>query len=141
MLDSPEFVRDHVAAYLRNWRQLIRLSGAYGYEPVCVLQPTGGFDVEYAVPIMVETFGMDRETALEWIDAFRALYQEADRQIAGLETEEPQRAVLNLHNYLAPAKDHFWDTVHVYDEVNLKLAAHLLDAMKPAVERRLADLD
>ncbi len=140
VLESPEYVGAHVAAYLSNWRQLIRLAGAYGYEPVCVLQPTGGFDVDYAVPIMEETFGMDRETALEWIEAFGALYAEADRQIAALQAEEPDRVVLNLRGVLTPAEEHFWDTVHVYDEVNPKLAARILEDATPLIERRLAEL-
>ena len=140
VLESPEYVREHVAAYLDNWRQLIKLSGAYGYEPVCVLQPTGGFEIDYAVPIMQETFGMERETALEWIDAFAAIYAEADRQIAALQQERPERVILNLRGYLTPAEEHFWDTVHVYDEVNEKLAQRILEDAGDRVERRIQSL-
>lgn len=139
VLDSPDYVREHVATYLDNWRQLIRLAAAYDYEPICVLQPTGGFEVDYAVPIMQQTFGMERDTALEWIDAFAALYAEADRQIEQLRSEQPDRVILNLRGYLTPARDHFWDTVHVYDEVNRKLAERILEDAGPLVERRLAD--
>ena len=139
VLNSPDYVREHVAAYLSNWRQLIRLAEAYGYEPICVLQPTGGFEVDYAVPIMQETFGMERETALEWIDAFAALYTEADAQIAMLQGEEPERIVLNLRGDLTPAKEHFWDTVHVYDEVNRKLAERILEDAEPLFEQRLRE--
>jgi lysophospholipase L1-like esterase len=140
VLDSPEYVRAHVEAYLSNWRQLILLSGAYGYEPICVLQPTGGFEIDYAVPIMQETFGMERETALEWIDAFAAIYAEADRQIGALQNEQPDRAILNLRGYLTPAQDHFWDTVHVYDDVNARLAERILEDAGPLIEGRLARL-
>jgi lysophospholipase L1-like esterase len=137
VIDSPDYVRDHVAAYLSNWRQLIALSAVYGYEPICVLQPTGGFDVDYALPIMQQTFGMDRATALEWIDAFAVLYAEADRQIQSLQHDKPERVILNLRGFLTPARDYFWDTVHVYDEVNTKLAVRILDAAGPQFDERL----
>jgi lysophospholipase L1-like esterase len=136
VIDSPEYAREHVAAYLANWRQLIALSATYGYEPICVLQPTGGFDVDYALPIMQQTFGMESETALEWIEAFRALYAEADRQIGQLQAEQPGRVILNLSAFLTPARDHFWDTIHVYDEVNAELAERILESAGPLVETR-----
>ena len=135
VLAAPDYVRDHVAAYLSNWRQLLRLSEAYGYEPICVLQPTGGFEIDYAVPIMEETFGMDRDTALEWIEAFAMIYAEADRQIALLRDEHPDRVILNLSRYLTPAPEHFWDTVHVYDDVNSKLAARILEDAGPVIDQ------
>ncbi|MEZ5392165.1 MAG: SGNH/GDSL hydrolase family protein [Bryobacterales bacterium] len=137
VLDSPDYVREHVAAYLANWRQLIVLSGAYGYEPICVLQPTGGFDREYAIPIMQQTFGMDADVAEQWIDAFASLYSEADRQIETLQGEYPDRVILNLSNYLTPASENFWDTVHVYDEVNRKVAVRILESSGETIETRM----
>jgi hypothetical protein len=137
VVGSPDYVREHVAAYLANWRQLIALSATYGYEPICVLQPTGGFDVEYAVPLMQQTFGMERTTALEWIDAFSAIYAEADRQIEQLRREHPERVILDLSRELAPAEQYFWDTVHVYDEANLILAQRIWDAAETATSEGL----
>ncbi|MCB1018951.1 MAG: SGNH/GDSL hydrolase family protein [Acidobacteria bacterium] len=137
VLDSPDYVRDHVAAYLANWSQLLALSDAYGYEPICVLQPTGGFDREYAIPIMQQTFGMEAPVAEEWIDAFAVLYAEADRQIETLQRKHPRQVILNLRGYLAPARDNFWDTVHVYDEVNRKLAERILESSAETFETRL----
>jgi len=50
-----DYVAGHVAAYLSNWRKLVELSRAYGYQPVCVLIPSSaGLDANYAVPKMMK---------------------------------------------------------------------------------------
>lgn len=134
---TPEFAEQHIAAYLSNWRQLIELSQAFNYTPVCILQPTGGLERDYALPLTMRDFGLEEETANEWIDAFEVLYKEADKQIENLKSEQPSRAVLNLRSYLTPAEDHFWDLVHVYDETNRKLAERIYQDIQPTVETAL----
>ena len=115
VLADPELVQRLVAAYLSNWRKLIELSTTYGFQPVCVLQPTGGLDREYATKALPP----------EWVDAFTALYDEAERQMEVLRAEHPVVAILNLSTYLKPAQDHFWDGVHVYDETNALIAERI----------------
>ena len=134
---TPEFVEQHIAAYLANWRQLIALSQGFHYVPVCILQPTGGLERDYALPLTMRDFGLEENVANEWIDAFDILYKEADRQIDGLKSEQPGRAILNLRSYLTPAEDHFWDLVHVYDETNRKLAERIYQEIQPTVETSL----
>ena len=136
IMGNEEFVRRHIAAYLSNWRQLIELSEAFGFEPICVFQPTGGLDRDYAAPLMSRDFGVDEETALAWIEAISVLNQEADRQIESLKQEHPDRVILNLRDYLTPAKDYFWDMVHVYDETNTKLAVRIHQDAQPLIEAR-----
>ena len=121
LLSDQGRVRTLVAAYLSNWVKLIELSKAYGFKPVCVLQPTGGLDREYAM------------TALpaQWVDAFTALYDEASRQMEALRGEYPEVAILNLSKHLQPAKDHFWDGVHVYDETNALIAERIYQDLGP----------
>lgn len=134
---TPEFVEQHIAAYLSNWRQLIELSEAFHYVPVCILQPTGGLERDYALPLTMRDFGLEEEVANEWIDAFAVLYEESDKQIEQLKSEQPDRAILNLRSYLTPSKDHFWDLVHVYDETNRKLADRIYEEIQLVVETSL----
>ena len=44
--------------------------------------------------------------------------------------------ILNLRDYLTPAKDYFWDMVHVYDETNTKLAVRIHQDAQPLIEAR-----
>ena len=136
LIRGPEFVRRHIAAYLSNWERLLELSEAYHFEPICVLQPTAGLDRQYALPLTVSEFNLTEETALDWIAAFTVLYEEADRQVEALARAHPERTFLNLRNALHPAKDHFWDLVHVYDETNDKLAALIYDQAQPTFDRK-----
>ena len=131
VIENPEFVREHIAAYLTNWRQFIELSKAFGYKPICVLQPTGGLEPGYALPLTMRDahHGLTEENALRWMEAFSLLYQEADRQIEDLRAEYPEAVFLNLRDYLSPAKDYYWDLVHVYDETNMKLAERIYQDM------------
>ena len=85
----PEFVREHITAYLSNWRQLIDLSEAYGYKPVCVLQPTGNLERDYALPLLMRDFHLTKDNSLRWMDALSVLYEEADDQIEDLSKEYP----------------------------------------------------
>ncbi len=121
LLSDQERVRKLVAVYLSNWVKLIELSKAYGFKPVCVLQPTGELDREYAM------------TALpaQWVDAFTALYDETSRQMEALRGKYPEAAILNLGKYLQPAKDHFWDGVHVYDETNALITERIYQDLGP----------
>jgi hypothetical protein len=135
---TPEFAEQHIAAYLSNWRRFIELSEAFNYVPVCILQPTGGLERDYALPLTMRDFGLEEDVANEWIDAFAVLYEEADRQIDQLTSAQPDHTLLNLRSYLTPSQDHFWDLVHVYDETNRKLAERIYDDMRPAVEASLA---
>ncbi len=128
------FVTAHISGYLSNWVKLIELSRAYRFEPVLVLQPTGGLEPEYAVPQNMEFFHLDRKTALEWNDAFNALYGEAYRQIDELRRKYPAVTFLEWSRFLRPAKDYFWDSVHVYDDVNLLLAKKITSEIKPRLD-------
>ena len=136
VMRNEDFARNHVAAYLSNWRQLIELSEAFGFGSICVFQPTGGLDRDYAAPLMSRDFGVDKDTALEWIEAISVLNHEADRQIESLRAEYPDGLFLNLRDYLAPAKDYFWDMVHVYDETNAKLAERIYQDVRKLIEGR-----
>ncbi len=48
--------------------------------------------------------------------------------------------LLDLGDYLLPAETYFWDGVHVYDEVNMKLAGRIYEEMKSVVSRELQRL-
>ncbi len=135
---TPEFAEQHIAAYLSNWRQFVELSEAFDYVPVCILQPTGGLERGYALPLTMRDFGLEEDVANDWIDAFAVLYEEADRQIDALKSAQPDRTILNLRGYLTPSQDHFWDLVHVYDETNRKLAERIYEDIQPAVKASLA---
>ena len=137
LLQQDGAVTRHVAAYLANWRKLAELSAAYGYDPVCVLQPTGSLEPGYAVPLLMREFHLSEQTATDWTKALAALYAETEQQIEDLRAGRPDAVFLNLARSLAPAADHFWDLCHVYDETNPILAERLLREIRPQVERRL----
>ena len=138
VIRDPEFVRQHIAAYLSNWERLLEISEAYHFEPICVLQPTAGLDRQYALPLTVSEFKLTEQTALDWIAAFTVLYEEADRQVEALALAHPDHTFLDLRGALHPANDYFWDLVHVYDETNDKLAALIYDQSQPAFDRALS---
>ena len=135
-----EYVERFVAEYLSNWEKLIDLSKTYGFDPVFVLQPTGAFDREYTIAALQQGFNIEEQAAMDWNDAFIGIYRETGRQIEGLRARYPDVVFLDLGDYLLPAETYFWDGVHVYDEVNLKLAGRIHDEMKSVVERQLQQL-
>jgi lysophospholipase L1-like esterase len=139
ILSDQNLVRGQIAAYLSNWRKVVELSRAYRYKPVCILTPaSGGLDEPFALPRMMKSFRLSRETALEWIHAFRILYDEAGRQIDGLRSAQPDAVFLNMTDDLQPAEKYFWDLAHVYDEANTTIAERIYAAIRPAVEDALA---
>jgi lysophospholipase L1-like esterase len=139
MISDRAFVQTHIAAYLSNWRKVVELSRAYHYKPVCILTPaSGGLEEPFALPRMMKSFHLTRETALEWIRAFEVLYGEAARQIDELRSALPDAVFLNMTNDLQPAEKYFWDLAHVYDEANTTIAAKIFPAIRPAVEDALA---
>ncbi len=135
-----DYVERFVGEYLSNWEKLIDLSKTYGFEPVFVLQPTGAFDREYTVAALQQGFNIEEEAATDWNDAFTGIYRETGRQIESLRARYPDVTFLDLGDYLLPAETSFWDGVHVYDEVNMKLAGRLYKEMKSVVERELQRL-
>ncbi len=137
IVQDREFVTGHVAAYLSNWERLIELSAAYRYTPVCIESAVAGLDENYAVPLMMKSFRLDRATALEWVRAFEALYGETARQIGALQQKHPQIALLDLSRFLQPPEKYYWDLGHVYDEANMIIAERIYREIKPAVERGL----
>ncbi|HXM40060.1 MAG TPA: hypothetical protein VN924_02345 [Bryobacteraceae bacterium] len=137
---DPNFVRNHVAAYLSNWRKLIELSAAYHYQPVCVLSPAGGFAPEHAVPVMMTSFHLDRESAILWLRALDMLYSEASRQIAEMRGAYPAAKFIDLARFLDPPERYFSDLGHVYDEANMVLAQRIYPDIRPQVERGLREV-
>lgn len=131
VIEDKAYTAEFVRGYLENWELLIDLSQAYGFRPLFILQPTGGFDRDYALPLMEKDFGVKGQAADEWIHAFRVLYDEAERQMAQLRQRHGDVKFLNWSQKLTPAKRHFWDLVHVYDETNTALAQDLLTEMEP----------
>ena len=107
-IDNPALVREHVTAYLSNWRTLIALAGAYRYRPVCVLQPTAGLDRAWASAYIARGFAMRRDGADRWVTAFGLFYQEADRQVRALQAEYPDVRIVSLAGQYVPARAHFW---------------------------------
>jgi lysophospholipase L1-like esterase len=141
ILSDQSLVRGQIEAYLSNWRKVVELSRAYHYKPVCILTPaSGGLDEPFALPRMMKSFRLNRETALEWIHAFQILYDEAGRQIDGLRSAQPDAIFLNMTNDLQPAEKYFWDLAHVYDEANTTIAGRIYPAIRPAVEETLASV-
>ena len=134
---NSRFTEKHIAAYLKNWRRLIELSKAFNFSAVCILQPTGGLDQKHSLPLMMRDFGINKTIAVQWINALTTLNREADSQIEKLEKEYSGEIFLNLRSYLEPAKDYFWDMVHVYDETNVKLAERIYRDIKPLIEVKL----
>ncbi len=137
ILADPDYVRDHVAAYLSNWRKLVELSAAYHYQPVCILSPAGGFEPSHAVPVMMQSFHLERDTAVQWLRALETLYGEAGRQIAAMRGAWPSATFLDLSQFLNPPEKYFWDLGHVYDEANMVLAERIYPEIRPLVERGL----
>ncbi len=118
ILADPDWVRAHVLAYLSNWKKLIQLSNVYGYRPVCVLQPTAAFDPIHGLDVTTEGYQLEEPAARAWLAAIQMLYQETSRQIEDLRSAYPEVPFLDLGQALVPAKEHFWDIVHLYDESN-----------------------
>jgi lysophospholipase L1-like esterase len=138
ILSDQSLVRGQISAYLSNWRKVVELSRAYRYKPVCILTPaSGGLDEQFALPRMMKSFHLDRQTALDWIRAFRILYDEAGRQIGELRSAMPDAVFLNMTDDLQPAEKYFWDLAHVYDEANTAIAERIYQAIRPAVEDEL----
>jgi lysophospholipase L1-like esterase len=137
IVQDRELVTGHVAAYLSNWRKLIELSAAYHYTPVCIESAVAGLDENYAVPLMMKSFRLERTAALEWVRAFEALYGETARQIGALQQEYPQVLLLDLSRFLQPPEKYYWDLGHVYDEANLIIAERIYREIKPKVETAL----
>lgn len=131
ILQDRAYVEGFVRAYLENWEILIELSRSYGFRPLFILQPTGGFDRDYALPLMQRDFGLTGASADEWIQAFRVLYDETERQMQNLRQRHPTVKFLNWSESLHPAKEAFWDLVHVYDETNHTLAQRLSAELEP----------
>ena len=140
ILHDPQFVREHAAGYLSNWRKLVELSAAYHYQPVCVLSPAGGFTPEHAIPVMMQSFHLDRATATDWLRALQALYGETSRQIVDLRATYPNAAFVDLSQFLDPPEKYFWDLGHVYDEANMVLAERIYPDIRSAVERGLKEV-
>jgi hypothetical protein len=134
VIDNPELVREHVAAYLSNWRSVIALAAAYHYRPVCVLQPTAGLDRAWASAYIARGFAMRTEDADRWVTAFTLFYQEADRQVRAMQAEYPGVPIVSLAGQYLPARRSFWDLVHVYDEVNTDIATRIYREIRPEIE-------
>jgi lysophospholipase L1-like esterase len=133
------FVVNQITAYLSNWRKLVELSQAYHFRAVSILTPaSAGLDPNYAVPRMMQSFHLNRETALQWIQAFDLLYSEAGRQIEQLRVEYPGATFLNLTHFLQPSEKYFWDLAHLYDEANVVVAERIYSDIRPAIEASLA---
>ena len=135
IIDNPALVREHVAAYLSNWRSLIALAPAYRYLPVCVLQPTAGLDRAWATDYIARGFRMRHDDADRWVTAFTLFYREADRQVSALQAEYPDVRIVSLAGQYLPARTYFWDLVHVYDEVNTQIARQIAAEIHPDIER------
>lgn len=125
--ESPEWVRDHVTAYLTNWVKFIELSRVYGYQPVCVLQPTAVLDPVFGPKVTAEGYQLSKESAAEWVQALSVLYAEGSRQVGELRQQHPDITILDMSRALLPSEKHFWDVVHVYDETNDLLAKTLIE--------------
>lgn len=135
-----DYVRSHVADYLSNWRKLIELSAVYHYQPVCILTPAGGFAPQHAVPVMMQSFHLDRETALQWLRALDMIYAEASRQIAQMRGAYPEAEFIDLARFLNPPEKYFSDLGHVYDEANMVLAQRIYPDIRPLVERKFREV-
>ena len=142
VISDHALVVNQISAYLSNWRKLVELSQAYHFHPVCVLTPaSAGLDPNYAVPRMMQSFHLNRVTALQWIRAFDLLYGEAGREIEQLRGEYPNATFLNLTHFLQPSEKYFWDLAHLYDEANMVVAERIYSDIRPAIETSLKDLD
>lgn len=138
VISDRSFAVNQIAAYLSNWRKLVELSQAYHFRPVCVLTPaSAGLDPDFAVPRMMTSFHLNRQTALEWIRAFNILYDEAGTQIEQLRTDYPDAHFLNLTHFLQPSEKYFWDLAHIYDEANMVVAERIYTDIRPVIEASL----
>ncbi len=143
ILADPEWVRNYVTGYLSNWETLIKLSAAYGFDVVCVLQPTAVLDGAFGPRITAKGYGLDEERAKAWVGALGFVYEEASRQVEQLHRRYVGATILDFSRVLSPGEEHFWDVVHVYDETNFLLAEKLLDRVEAlrlltnAADRRL----
>jgi hypothetical protein len=140
IISDRTYVREHVTDYLSNWRKLIELSAAYHYKPICVLSPAGGFASERTVSLLIQSFRLDHQTALGWLNALEVLYDEAGRQIGDLRGRYRNAVFINLARFLEPPEMYFWDSDHVYDEVNVELAQRIYADTKPLIEDSLQEL-
>ncbi|HUG82793.1 MAG TPA: hypothetical protein VML01_14075 [Bryobacterales bacterium] len=140
ILDDPEFVKTFVDSYLSNWRLVIDLSKIYGFQPVFVLQATSGTNRAFTIDELNRGFFGNEQLAANYTDAFIALYDEAGRRIEEMRTEYPDVIFMNIGDYLEPPGDYYWDGIHVFDEVNLKLAGRIHQDMRQMVESRLKRL-
>lgn len=139
VISDPAFVSAQISAYLSNWRKLVELSRAYNFQPVCILTPaSAGLDSAFAVPRMMTGFHLNRQTALQWIEAFRLLYAEAGRQIDQLRAQYPNATFLNFTYLLHPSDKYFWDLAHLYDEANMVVAENIYSEIRPAIDSRVA---
>ncbi len=137
IVTDKELRVNQIIAYLSNWRKLVELAGSYHYKPVCILTPTPGLDVDFALPRMITSFHLDEATARIWIRAFDLLYDEADRQIADLRAAYRDAVFMNLARALKPPEKYFWDLAHVYDEANMTLAELIYGQIRPVIEGSL----
>ena len=137
IVQDREFVAGHVAAYLANWKKVIELAAAYHYTPICIESAAAGLDSDYAVPLMMKSFRLDKALATEWVRAFEALYSENSRQMQALQREYPDVVLLDLSRFLQPPEKYYWDLGHVYDEANVIIAERILRDIRPTVERWL----
>jgi hypothetical protein len=140
IIADRDYVTAQVSAYLSNWRKLVELSAAYHYQPVCILTPAGGFAPAHAVPVMMTSFHLDRETAIQWLRALDMLYSEASRQIAQMRGAYPDATFIDLARFLDPPEKYFYDLGHVYDEANMVLAQRIYPDIRPMVERELREV-
>jgi lysophospholipase L1-like esterase len=140
IIADRDYVTAQVSAYLSNWRKLVELSAAYHYQPVCILTPAGGFAPAHAVPVMMTSFHLDRETAIQWLRALDMLYSEASRQIAQMRGAYPDATFIDLARFLDPPEKYFYDLGHVYDEANMVLAQRIYPDIRPMVERGLREV-
>jgi len=125
VIDNSALAREHVRAYLENWRTFIALAAAYHYKPICVLQPTAALDRAWASAYIAHGFAMRPEDADRWVTAFGLFYAEADRQVKALQSEYPDVHIVSMSGLYLPARTSFWDLVHVYDEVNKDIATRI----------------
>jgi lysophospholipase L1-like esterase len=139
IIADRDYVKSHVADYLANWRKLIELSAAYHYRPVCILTPAGGFAPEHAVPVLMTSFHLDRETAFQWLRALDMLYNEASRQILEMRAAYPDTQFIDLARFLNPPEKYFSDLGHVYDEANMVLAERIYTDIQPLVDGSLRE--
>jgi hypothetical protein len=132
---DPQIVREHVEAYLSNWRHFVELAAVYHYRPICVLQPAAALDPAFATPFLIGNYHLDSSGASTWIRALTALYDEADMQLVRMREPAGGGTFISLKDFLRPANNYFWDLFHVYDEVNMTLAERIYRDARPVIEQ------